>query len=113
MSKLILCTIIAYFIFAHRAKAQDLPSGNETLVPVTNRFAASKRTKQHTYRLEVLPHNNLFSMSGFGFSRLPRSLRVVKFSDGKVQKKNMLQQYASQSLDSVYKFLQETQQKPS
>ncbi len=77
---------------------------NSDLVPVTTRFAVAKKAKHHNYRLQLMLRHDSIAVVGFGFTRLTKSLKSLRFEAyGKVRRP-LLEESANQSFDSVYRF---------
>ena len=79
-------------------------TADHALVPVTTRFAVSKKAKHHNYRLQVLPSNDSMAILGFGFTRMTKSLKSLRLESAGRVKRATMQAFATISLDSVYEF---------
>jgi hypothetical protein len=79
----------------------------EKQVAVTSRFAASKKARQHAYRMQLLPTGTSFSILTTGSNRIPKSLKSIRFPNGEKIRRQEIMDEAQRSLDSTYKEVSE------
>jgi hypothetical protein len=89
-----------------------ISQSEERQVAVTARYATAKKASQHVYRLQWLPGSS-GAILATGATRIPRSLKSIRFQDRtKINRSSMLQE-AAVALDSTYSALKEFPWRPS
>jgi hypothetical protein len=81
-------------------------AGKAIKVPVTARYAASKKVKQPHYRMQLVPFGDSIAVTAFGLQRLPRSMRKLVFPELNIKKnRSHMESSVLHSIDSVYNFV--------
>jgi hypothetical protein len=97
-------TVISILVLV--ISAPCFAQSNERQLAVTARYAASKKARQHAYRMQIQPNENSISILSTGALRIPKSLKSIRFENGEKISRSAILEQAEESLDSTYHILE-------